>query len=379
MFLCILTIIMHMTMHVRMQNKPIIIIAAISSRPYVKAAIDAGFEVIVMDAFIDKDTQEMSKSCYQLEYQENQLQAENLLRVLNQIDLTVVNGFYYGAGFETHPELLLQINERVPVFGNSVDAIKHCKLPHLFFALCDSHAMLYPQYTYEHPKETQGWLRKKIGGSGGHHISFLANDDSEEADVYYQKIQSGDSMSCLFLADQQQAKLIGINEQWTQCDTLMPYRYGGATSSANIGDATQSRLMSFLTNVVETLGLVGLNSCDFILHHDEIYMLEINPRLSASIDLYRPVEGNLFAAHVSACKGEHVKQLKMDGCAKAHQIIYAKVDWMADANLQWPEWVCDIPQPNQLIYAGMPICTVIAEAEKPERAKQLVKERAVFI
>jgi predicted ATP-grasp superfamily ATP-dependent carboligase len=159
----------------------------------------------------------------------------------------------------------------------------------------------------------------------------------------------------------------------------MPYRYGGATSSVNIGEATQSRLMSFLTNAVETLGLVGLNSCDFILHHDEIYMLEINPRLSASIDLYKPVEGNLFAAHASACKGEYVTHFEMDGGAKAHQIIYAEDDLMVDFNQQWPEWVCDIPQPNQLIYAGMPICTVIAEAEKPERAKQLVKERAVFI
>jgi uncharacterized protein len=367
-------------MHVHMLNKPIIIIAAISSRPYVQVAVDAGLDVIAIDAFIDKDTQEMAKAHYQIGYQDGQLQAETLLRVLNEIDLTQVDGFYYGAGFEINPDLLLLINEQVPVMGNSVNAIKQCKLPHHFFALCDAHAMLYPAYTYKRPKDTHGWLKKKIGGSGGHHISFLVDSDVDEEGMYYQKIQQGDSMSCLFLADQQQVILIGLNEQWTHADQLMPYRYGGATSSVNLDELVKSRLMRFLLEVVKSLGLVGLNSCDFILHQDEIYMLEINPRLSASIDLYKPVEESLFTAHVAACKGESVKQFVASaGGAKAHQIIYAKKDLIINDDQHWPDWVCDIPHPNQYITAGMPICTVIAEADMAEQAKQLVKERAVFI
>jgi uncharacterized protein len=370
---------MHTIMHVRMLNRPIIIIAAISSRPYVQAAVDAGFDVIAIDAFIDQDTQEEAKRYYQLGYQDGQLHAEALMQVLNEIDLTQVDGFYFGAGFEMNPDLLSLINEVVPVVGNSVDAIKQCKLPHQFFALCDMHAMLYPTYTYDRPKDSQGWLKKKIGGSGGHHISLLVDSDAEEEGVYYQKIQQGDSLSCLFLADQQQVKLIGVNEQWTYADHRMPYRYGGATSRVNLDETIKSRLMHFLMGVVKKLGLVGLNSCDFILQHDEIYMLEINPRLSASIDLYRPVEGNLFAAHAAACKGESVKQFVTSASAIAHQIIYATNDLMINDHQHWPDWVCDIPQPNQHISAGMPICTVIAEADKAEQAKQLVKERAVFI
>jgi uncharacterized protein len=369
---------MHMTMHVRMP-KATLIVAAISSRPYVKAALEAGFEVLAMDAFIDVDTQKLAKNCYKLSYDNEALQAETLLAVLDVLDLTDVDGFCFGAGFEKNPDLLSQINLRLPVFGNSVEAIKQCKSPMDFFALCDAYGMLYPVYSMQRPKQSEGWIKKKIGGSGGQHISHLTDSDVTQAGVYYQQLQQGTSMSCLFLADKQQVQLIGINEQWVQADMLMPYRYGGCASKAFLSATTTSHLTGFLTMVVQKLGLLGLNSCDFILHHEDIYMLEINPRLSASMDLYQALDGGLFAAHLAACKGGVVKPVATSANAKAQQVVYAQNDMVISDKQHWPAWVSDIPQAEQQIAAGMPICTVSAEADNMEQAKQLVQTRAVFI
>ena len=92
-------------------SKGKLIIAAITSRPYVKAAVDAGFEVVAIDAFADKDVQKLATHCYQIGLCDGQLDSKQLLSVLYDLDLKHDSkqglkqfvGFCYGAGFEKVP------------------------------------------------------------------------------------------------------------------------------------------------------------------------------------------------------------------------------------------------------------------------------------
>ena len=63
-------------------SKGKLIIAAITSRPYVKAAVDAGFEVVAIDAFADKDVQKLATHCYQIGLCDGQLDSKQLLSCL---------------------------------------------------------------------------------------------------------------------------------------------------------------------------------------------------------------------------------------------------------------------------------------------------------
>ena len=67
--------------------KQTIIIAAISSRVYVQAAFEAGFDVIAIDAFADVDTQAKCKQLFQVDVQNGQFDAQQLITTLNKIDL----------------------------------------------------------------------------------------------------------------------------------------------------------------------------------------------------------------------------------------------------------------------------------------------------
>ena len=126
-------------------SKGKLIIAAITSRPYVEAAVRAGFEVVAIDAFADTDVQKLATHCYQIGLCDGQLDSTQLLSVLDDLDLKHDSkqglkqfvGFCYGAGFEKASNNLLDINERVTVLGNSVDVIHACKTPTVFFGLCD--------------------------------------------------------------------------------------------------------------------------------------------------------------------------------------------------------------------------------------------------
>jgi predicted ATP-grasp superfamily ATP-dependent carboligase len=65
--------------------------------------------------------------------------------------------------------------------------------------------------------------------------------------------------------------------------------------------------------------------------------------------------------------------------SKAHQVVYAEHSLSVKDDIIWPEWVCDVPKLGSRFSVGMPICTVIAEAETASLAKVMVNERALAI
>lgn len=359
-------------------HKKFLIVAAISSRPYVTAAIEAGFDVVAIDAFADVDTLQMAKKAFQVDVINGQFELKQILNVLGQLDLHECAGFCYGAGFELEPEILTEINKWILVIGNTAEAVKDCKNPQVFFEYCAEFKMLYPEISFEYPNSEKGWVVKSIGASGGAHIRPLSSLDSMSAgNVYYQKIQTGKPVSCLFLANGKNASIIGYNEQWCAPEESAPYRYGGAVSHAEIDNRSKEIIEVFVQAIVTKLGLRGINSCDFIFEGDQVFALEINPRLSATLDLYRTEKSDLFAAHMGASLGGRMQSLEIEKVPKAHQVIYAKQKTSISNHTEWPSWVCDIPQAGSIIETGMPICTVVAKAPTAAEAKQVVMKRAI--
>jgi uncharacterized protein len=356
--------------------KPIIIIAAISSRVYVQAAVQAGFDVIAIDAFCDVDTQQLAKKVLQVPVENGQFNAVQLLAVLDKIDLINCVGLSYGAGFEAQSDLLDAISKRIKLIGNASETVEKVKNLQTFFDFCVTQNMPHPDTQFERPSNSKNWLQKQIGGSGGAHIRpVLPLDLPPNKSIYYQKIQPGLPISCLFLSDENNAQVIGFNEQLCNARTLFPYRYGGAVGHFPISEKVKNTIETFVQNATIYLKLRGLNSADFIVDGDEVYALEINPRLSATLDLYRAKKGDLFAAHVAACLGRLEDWPIIDKHARAHFVVYAYEAVSVPATMDWPDWVRDIPQPNSEIPADAPICTVVADARTAKRAKQKLFER----
>jgi uncharacterized protein len=99
---------------------PKIIVAAISSRAYVQCAVNAGFDVLALDAFNDLDTQRLAFDTRQLAVNDYGLNAAELLKILDSCELSQFEGFCYGAGFEAQPMLLIEVAKRLPVLGAKV-------------------------------------------------------------------------------------------------------------------------------------------------------------------------------------------------------------------------------------------------------------------
>ncbi|MFW5431242.1 MAG: ATP-grasp domain-containing protein [Methylophilaceae bacterium] len=358
-------------------------IAAIASRPYVQAAVVAGYEVIAIDCFADKDTKRVAKAVHQVSLQNGQLDAGRVLEVISGIDSKDVAGFCYGAGFEMQAAVLDDIAKLLRVFGNAADVVKQCKDPNLFFQYCDHLAVPYPSVLLQKPSLAEGWLQKKIGSSGGTHIKQVSAESEGDADIYFQKHQAGKSISCLFFASANNVQVIGFNEQWLDGNSVLePFRYGGAASQAEVSELAKTRLTDYVSKLANAIGLIGLNSCDAICDGDEVFILEINPRLSASIDLYISAHPDLIAKHVKA-SGERLLEggvsNGVDQTSTAHQVIYAKNDMTIARGFSWPVWVADIPEEGSDFKVGMPVCTVLGQESVAMQAKNLVQDRAVTL
>ena len=370
-----------------MSAKPRIIIAAIASRAYVQAAVTAGFEVIAIDAFCDVDTQAQALQTLQVPAINGRFDADAFNAALSQIDCTDVLGMTIGAGFEAAPELFAAIPAAVNPIFNAPKVISAVKNPDNFFAFLTRIGAPHPATQLARPSNTVAWLQKQTGGSGGAHIKpaislDIAVDIAEKSPVYYQQICAGEPYACLFLADGKQAQVIGVHQQWcapsitSNSRITQPYRFGGAVSHAEITQDIALEIDFYVQAITSHFGLRGINSLDFMLHHNAINLLEVNPRLSASLQLYSAKKGDLFTTHVQACLGELIHWPIVEKQSSAMHIIYANKTAHVPANMYWPDWCADIPQPHSEIAAGAPLCTVLASARTAKFAHKKVMQYA---
>lgn len=325
--------------------------------------------------------------------------ADELLKVITQLDLSDCLGCIYGSGFEAQPDLLQKIVEVVPLIGNTLKTVNAIKHATQFFSALRRLNIAHPAVFDVLPdKDGSGrsvvYLKKFAAGSGGVHIKLASTNEAKLLNnEYYQQQLNGQSVSLLFLADRRKVEVVGFNEQWLSPCAEMPFRYGGAVSHVVLSSSVQQQLIEAALKLTVTFGLLGLNSLDAIVQDDKVYVLEVNPRLSATVDLYDNTAANLLDRHVQVClnraslnQQSQVLQSRVQQSQvkkhKAHAIMYAISDTEIVPSIEWPGWVMDTPfnlYETKKILAGAPICTVTAYADNAEAAKQLVYTRVKIV
>ena len=356
-----------------MANK--VLIAAVSSRPFVKAAAQAAYAVTAIDVFADADTQQYASHVYKVEYANSGFEPKQFEAVLDAIDLSDFVGFAYGSGFEAQPDLLSRIAQKLPLIGNTPETVRRLKYAPEFFSLLKRLSIPHPEVCFEALADSTGWLCKEAGGSGGTHVLNAQAGAALLEGHYYQRIKPGLPISMLFAANGAEVKVVGFNQQWIAPVAHRPYRYGGIVGHAELPLQIKQGMQAAAEKITQAVGLRGMNSLDIVWDQDQFWVLEINPRLSSTLDLYQSASSNLFALHVQAVAGDLSQFPSIPSRARARNVFYAQQDLTVPADLVWPEWTADIPMPLSCIPHEQPICTVLAEADTAHEARDLVLAR----
>jgi predicted ATP-grasp superfamily ATP-dependent carboligase len=359
-----------------MIDRPTVIVAAYSARALASSASRAGFAPLSIDVFGDDDTREMSFASVKLD---GGLSAGlTLHEVAGAVEMLISAhdpvGLVYGAGFEHQPETIAAIARRTRVFGNNAEALKGAKDPVALAQICEANGVRHPLIAFVLPDEPDLWLTKRQGGAGGAHIATAAGTSRTLPDCYYQLRVNGASVSASFLATKKKADVIGFSTQWTAPTPASPFRYGGAAGPVDIDPGSAEEIARSVDIITSELDLVGLNSADFLVSDEAVWLIEINPRPGATLDVFESNEGPLFARHVAACDGR-LTPVSPSFAFKAAETVYAPRDIVIRARRDWPDWIVDRPSTGTRIAAGDPLCTALASGATVDFARACVSER----
>jgi uncharacterized protein len=356
-----------------------VLIAAFSGQALAQSARRAGYVPLVVDAFGDLDTRaaahafEIIPDAMQVGFR-----AKPLLAALDALVAGAPSkpiGLVLGSGLEDKPRLWEILDKRYGVLGCNAETVRACKDPQIFFPVLDELGIPHPETRMTLPADPKGWITKRIGGSGGRHIRVATEDARARPRRYFQKQIEGErvSISAVVASD---GISTSASYQWCTPTTGLPFRYGGAASLPESSSATRLSMLTSIDKLARGLELKGLVSFDFIVSGGIAFLLEINPRPGATIDIFDDDQGTLFQSHVAACLGQPIERRGSDTeICKAAAILHADRAPLKLGDFTWPAWAADRGAPGTHIPLGAPIATVFADAETSDAAEALVRAR----
>lgn len=280
-----------------------------------------------------------------------------------------VLGWVAGSGFEAQPDLLEAGAQCLPLLGTPAAAVRRVRDPRGFFSWLDSQGIAHPEVSWQAPKETSGWLCKRADSAGGWHVRRADEELAGQepgGQSYFQRQVAGTPMSALFVGDGRRAQVFGFNELIVRPIGRHPFVYCGAIGPVHLAPANASALRRLLDATVAEFGLKGLGSLDFMLEGARLQVLELNPRPSASMALYRHLQ--VMRAHVLACRQSVLPpprpQAHEPPPVQGSEIVYAPRPLLVSAEdaawLACQRDVHDLPAAGVALMQGNPVCSVTA-------------------
>lgn len=372
------------------------LVVAQSARMLAQSAARGGHRVAALDLFNDLDTARWAGASRAVSARAGDSRGEprfdgpDLLRQARRLcPPQRCLGLVYGAGFEDDPGLLQALAQGRRLFGNAPDLVRRMKDPYGFFGLLERLRISCPEWSAAMPRSRRGWLYKRIGATGGAHVVDAARLRAvpQDAGGYYQRRSRGRPMSLLLLADGRNARMVGLSLQLTSHSGPRPHAWRGAIGPLGRQDLPRDvarRLHRAAEALVDATGLVGCNSLDFLFDGRREWVLEVNPRPSATLGLYDPDwPAGLFEAHLQACAGtlpaDGRRAPRIPGAVRGELIVYNDGLRAIAAPAGLPPWCSDLPRGGTRIASGAPVCTVHAEGPALPAVRRALQRRARIV
>ena len=344
-----------------------VLIVGVSTRAFAESASRAGHACVSVDAFGDLDQKARVVNVGFARDLGRPYSAAAAVAVGRRFPAASVA---YVGNLENHPSAVRRLAVGRRLLGNTPATLVRARDP---VAVADAvrraggrvpQALLPSEAGRASPRVR--WLRKPQRGGGGSGVEEWEPGAPVAAHELIQERIEGVLASVSFVADGRRAVLIGMAKGLAGDPAFgaRGYRYCGSLHPfLPEGDLTD-RMSAIAGALTEDFGLVGLNGIDFVLRDGEPYVLEINPRHSASMELIERGGGlSVFEAHVAACGGA-LPSARAAPIPEVHgkAILYARRDLTVGDSARWllRDDVRDVPFPGERIRRGHPVCTVFA-------------------
>ena len=211
----------------------------------------------------------------------------------------------------------------------------------------------------------------------------------------YQRRVAGELVSGLFIADGQSAAVLGVSQAWAGRHEVGSgqFVYCGSLAPRVLRKSQFEALQLTGRVLASEFGLCGVFGIDFIIDDGTLWLLEINPRITASAEVCQPLlPFNIVAEHVRALANSEFNSDDLPSYPHAlspprfygkavvfnrqsHPLVISSDihrqlgDWLAHERSpsRTVSTIGDVPLPHCVIGPGSPVLTVMLNAQKKTR------------
>ena len=339
-----------------------VLVVAVSARMLAQLAVADGYEVTALDRFGDVDLRAVAPGA-------TAPTSDGLAALAAGID---ADALVYGAGLENRPDLVRELAGGRELLGTPAQLLEAVRDPWALGAAAQAAGARAPETRApgdvpEAPVRDR-WLRKPRRSGGGHGVSGWRGGLLRSTEVLQRRV-AGLSCSAVAIGDGRSAAVLGLTEQLH----LPPgFRWTGNVTPPRLPEAQRAeldgRLGAVCSEVVGRFGVRGAFGVDAVWDGRHAWVLEVNPRPSASLELFGP---GSFEAHVRGARGLGLPAAGVPparSCAAVKLVLFADRTVCAPDPGWWPAGlVRDIPRAGETIKSGAPVCTLVsASADVPE-------------
>ncbi len=346
-------------------------IVGVSTRAFAESAVRAGYRCRTVDAFGDLDQKAMVENVALMRDIGREYHAAAAVALARGLPGAAA----YVANLENHPAAVRRLAAGRRLLGNEPAVLARVRDPFALAAALRPCGVRVPLTltVAEAGRADPGraWLRKPVRGGGGSGIGPWRPGLPLGPRTIVQERLEGTPGSIAFAADGRRAVVLGISRQLIGDARFGAngYRYAGSILPFASDDADPGCVAEQAAAIAETVtaafGLRGVNGVDFVARDGTLYVLEVNPRYTASMEVIERASGlSIFEAHVAALAGELPAPRAPEPGAHGKAIVFARRDAVVADTRPWlaRDDVRDVPFPGERIRRGRPVCTVFARA-----------------
>ena len=351
-----------------------------SARSAAHSARRAGFHPLAIDLFADDDLVNLCQA------ERWDYRLDTLLGISRRLPPCP---WFYTGGLENHPDVIEALAGERLLYGNRACSLSAVRDPWLLASGLARHGFQTPRLlAVDEDLPSGSWLLKRRRSAGGFHIQQIANPQADdevrpvplslkESDrtSYLQQYIAGPSYAAIYLGTEERTELVGVTQQlvgrsWTGA---CRFGYSGSIGPLDPDECRPGELRRLGTVVAREFSLRGLFGIDMVCNREGIWVIEVNPRYTASIEVLEWACGvPTIAHHVAACQGRAIPALDVASCERCFgkAVIFSRRSVEIKESFQqlvhavrdrdeWPAFA-DLPPLGSVIPKGRPITTVFA-------------------
>ena len=264
----------------------------------------------------------------------------------------------YGSGLEDKKNIYGLFSKNFIIKGNNLNILSTTNDLNSLKPFFDNYNFKTPENFDQEKHNIKKYIWKPYNSSGGYGISF---DIKKKSSHYKQKYLPGITLSISFFCNNESFIFLGFNKLFSVKDySEHPFIHAGSMM-IKLSQDCQTLISSF-SKLARSLLLKGYNNIDFKIIDNDIYILDVNPRITSTFKMYNDIcNNNLLKIQLDE---EHVSFNKI---MISKNIVYGYIHLFAKESFFFKQYLPDdnitnLPKDEEYIKKGDPIFSIYLNA-----------------